>query len=90
MTFYSKYQLNPIVKECYGLAQGSHSDHKGIRAKAQEKSGYGEESDTQTLSMLRHAVAIYLLQCRIIYFFLTIKELGKGIHHQIIKQKRTA
>ena len=55
---------------CYGPAQGSHSDRKGIRAKAQEKSGYGEESDTQTLSMfLRHAVAIYLLQCRIIYYY---------------------
>ena len=55
----------------------SHSDRKGIRAKAQEKSGYGEESDTQTLSMLRHAAAIYLLQCRIIYF-LQSKNLAKA------------
>ena len=56
----------------------SHSDRKGIRAKAQERSGYGEESDTQTLSMfLRHAVAIYLLQYRIIYYYKT-KDLAKA------------
>ena len=36
------------------------------------------KSDTQTLSMfLRHAVAIYLLQCRIIYYYKT-KDLAKA------------
>ena len=66
-----------VGERCYGPAQGGHSDRRESGRRHRRDQDTAKKNDTQTLSILRHAVAIYLLQCRIIYF-LQSKNLAKA------------